>query len=157
MMFTDILWSIATSWLVLGAIGSIFSAALVVGYFPLIKWFPVIGQYVPVARLVVLLSAALLCFLVGFRVSDDRAEAKSLRAELASKQRDIDAATSAREDETKRADEIDAAFKERTKDDATYIAHLEGRPVCTFDDSDFSGLPNNRKPAARAKPPARAK
>lgn len=144
----DILWDIATSWPVLGAIVAVFAASLVVGYFPLLKWFPVVGQYVPVARLVVLLSAALLCFLVGFRVSDDRAEAKSLRLQLEAKQVDIDAANdAARKADAARADLAERAqISEKKVED--YAEQLKRRPnsSCTLTPDDFpAGVPNDRK------------
>ncbi len=65
----DLFWTVATSYVVLGLVGLILLAALVVGYFPLLKWFPVIGSYVPVARLVSTLAMGLLCLLLGFRGS----------------------------------------------------------------------------------------
>ncbi len=47
-------------------------AALVVGYFPLLKYFPVIGPYVPEARFIAILMIALMAFLIGYRISDGR-------------------------------------------------------------------------------------
>lgn len=82
-MFTDWMWWIAYSYVSLAAIGIVLIAALVVGYFPLLKWFPIIGPYVPVGKLVSLLAASLLCFLVGARTADERQEAKQLKAENA--------------------------------------------------------------------------
>lgn len=146
-MLGDLFWNIATSMPVLGGIGLVLGAALVVGYFPLLKWIPTIGQYVPVARMVVLLAAALLCFLVGFRVSDEREEAKSLKLKLAAASIDLTAAHDA-------ADKADAARKESAakataaeKRIADYADKLKKRPnaACTLGDGDFGSVPNNRK------------
>jgi hypothetical protein len=148
-MMGDFFWDVATSYVVLSAIGLILAAALIVGYFPLLKWFPVIGQYVPVARLVVILSAALLCFLVGFRASDERAEAKSLRLQLEAKQTDIDAAN----DAAKKADAARAELAEQAKADqeriADYAEQLKKRPngACTLGPDDFDGMRDDGKRA----------
>ena len=148
-MFADLFWDIATSNIALGIVGVLLAASLVVGYFPLLKWFPIIGQYVPVARLVVILSAALLCFLVGFRVSDDRAEAKSLRLQLAAKTIDLTAA----QDAANQADAARAELAEQAKADqeriADYAEQLKKRPnvACTLGPDDFSdGLPDGQRP-----------
>lgn len=143
----DFFWDIATSSPVLGLIGMVLAAALVVGYFPLLKWFPVIGQYVPVARLVVLIAAGILAFLVGFRVSDERADARLLRATLAAKQLDLDAANEAAEQAQQARDEL---AKKSVSDDeriAGYELQLKSRPKddkggtcgCTLVPDDFSG------------------
>lgn len=147
-MLGDLFWNIATSMPVLGSIGLVLGAALVVGYFPLLKWIPTIGQYVPVARLVVLLAAALLCFLIGFRVSDEREEAKSLKLKLAAASIDLTAAHDA-------ADKADAARKESAakataaeKRIADYADELKKRPnaACTLVPADFArSVPNDRK------------
>lgn len=136
---SDLLWDIATSYPVLGMIGLVFLAALIVGYFPLLKWVPAVGQYVPAARLVVLLSAALLCFLFGFRVSDGRAEAKSLRLQLAAKSIDLTAANAAaQQSDTARQELAAQAISDEVRI-ANYAAELKKRPnaACTLTDDDF--------------------
>lgn len=144
----DLFWDIATSSFILGGVGIVLGVALVVGYFPLLKWFPVVGQYVPVARLVVILTAALLCFLVGFRVSDERAEAKSLRLQLEAKDTDITAAN----DAAQKADAARAELAEQAKADqeriADYAEQLKKRPngACTLGPDDFSDRVRNGRP-----------
>lgn len=139
-MLADIFWNVATSSIVLSVIGFILAASLVVGYFPLLKWFPVIGQYVPVARLVVIISAALLCFLIGFRLSDEREEARSLKMQLAAKQIDIEAA----DDAATKAEQARAELAEQAKADqeriADYAEQLKKRPngACTLTPDDFT-------------------
>lgn len=147
-MMADMFWNIATSSVVLGFIGLILTAALVVGYFPLLKWFPVIGQYVPAARLVVVIAAAMLCFLVGFRLSDEREEAKSLKMQLAAKEIDLTAAQNA----TDQADAARAELAKQARDDqeriADYAEQLKKRPngACTLGPDDFDGVRDRKRP-----------
>lgn len=142
----DIFWDIATSSPVLGLIGLILGAALVVGYFPLLKWFPVIGQYVPVARLVVILSAALLCFLIGFRVSDQRAEAKALRLQLAAKEIDLKAAQNAADEADKAKADLARQAEADQERIERYEAALKARPDggCSLTDDDLRWLRNDK-------------
>lgn len=142
----DLFWSIATTNLTLAVIGALLLAALVVGYFPLLRWFPIIGQYVATARLVAALSACLLFFLIGFRISDDRAEAKSLRLKLAATQIDLGAAN----DAARKADEARAELAQQAEQDqqriSDYAEQLKKRPngACTLGPDDFDGLRNGR-------------
>lgn len=134
-------WDVATSSIVLSMIALLLIAALVVGYFPLLKWFPVLGQYVPVARLASILAAALLSFLFGYKVADDRATTSALRNELAVARIDLAAAHKA-------ADQADAARRELAAQSITdqiriekYAEELKKRPnaACTLTDDDFAG------------------
>ena len=59
---SDIFWTIATSYTALCFDAVLLLAALVVGYFPLVKYLPVIGPYVPVARLIAILAFGLVVF-----------------------------------------------------------------------------------------------
>ena len=79
----SLFWTVATSYVVLGAVGVVLVAALIVGYFPLLKWFPVIGEYVPVGKLVSLLAMGLLCGLLGVRVTSERYDANQAAARAA--------------------------------------------------------------------------
>jgi hypothetical protein len=138
----DLFWSVATSYLVLSSVALVLMAALIVGYFPMLKWFPVIGQYVPVARLAAFVAVAMLCFLVGFRIADEREEAKSLRLELEAKEVDLTAA----EDAAKQADEARQQLAEQSKADQErierYAEQIKKRPngACTLTDDDFDGV-----------------
>ena len=114
----DLFWDIATSSPVLWFVAAVLGAALIVGYFPLLKWLPMIGQYVPVARLVVILTAALLCFLIGFRVADERAETAALRNKVAAQAIDLEAADEA----AKESDKAKAELAEQAKADQERIA-----------------------------------
>lgn len=96
-MFADFIWSIAYSYPVLGILGLLLLASLVLGYIPLLKYFPVIGPYVLVARFAFPLFIAVLFFLVGARFADERQEMKHLAAENARLLNHINAANSANE------------------------------------------------------------
>ncbi len=111
---TAIFWSIATSYIVLAAVGAVLIAALVVGYFPLLKWFPVLGAYVPLGKLVSLLAMGLLCGLLATRMTIERYDAKQAAAKVAILQGRLDALN--------KVAEADAA---RAAEDALYIAALE--------------------------------
>ena len=76
-------WTVATSYIVLGAVGVVLVAALIVGYFPLLKWFPVVGEYVPIGKLVSLLAMGLLCGLLAVRVTSERYDANQAAARAA--------------------------------------------------------------------------
>lgn len=138
----DLFWDIATSHVALTVIGIALVAALVVGYFPLLKWFPVIGTYVPVARLAAFILLALICFLIGFRISDERAEADALRSKLAAASVDLEATQQA-------ANEAEAARVELAKQSqadqeriAQYETTLKARPAdgCALTDDDLRWL-----------------
>ncbi|MBN8987408.1 MAG: hypothetical protein J0H42_04130 [Rhizobiales bacterium] len=152
-MMGDWFWDIATSVPVLGGIGLLLGAALIVGYFPLVKWVPGIGQYVQAGRLVAILAAGALFFLIGFRTSDERAEAKSLRAQLAARQVDIDAAN----DVASKADAARAELARQNEQDQQrieeYEERLKRRPPgngncgCTLVPDDFDRVPDHRRGA----------
>lgn len=150
-MIADLFWNVATSSIVLGVVGLVLAAALVVGYFPLLKWFPIIGQYVPVARLVVILSAALLCFLVGFRLSDEREEAKSLKLQLAAKQMDLEAANEAAQQAQEARTELAKQAEADQERITGYEASLKASKACddTLTDDDRRWM---RHPGTDRKP-----
>jgi hypothetical protein len=155
-MITDIFWNVATSTLALELDAVLLLAALIVGHVPFGKYMPVIGPYVPVARLCALLLALSMCFLLGFRVSNERDVAKNLRAELAAKQADLDIAAKSAADATKRATEIEKASNDRHQEDLAYIESLQNVPACLLDDPDIDGM-RHAAFSGRAKSPRRAR
>lgn len=138
----DFFWDVATSSPILGLIALVLGTALVVGYFPLLKWLPVVGQYVPVARLVVLIAACLLCFLIGFRVSDERAEAKQLRIDLSFKQLELDAQRQTAETAASLRAKAEAKAATLEKKVQDYEDELAKKPAGdgTLDDGDVRSL-----------------
>jgi predicted PurR-regulated permease PerM len=140
-MIGDLFWNVATSAPALGFIGLVLLASLAVGFFPLVRFLPVVGPYVPAARLVALLAAALICFLVGFRVADEREQLQNLRATVAIQSADLENARKSAADEFQRASEIEATANAQHETDAQYIRSLALRPVpaCLLDDGDIPG------------------
>ena len=132
-MMTDWFLDLATSTPALGFNGLVLLVSLAVGFFPLVKYLPVIGPYVPAARVVALLSAALICFLVGFRVSDERAEMANLRAMVAIQKADLDNARKSAAFANARASELEKVADDRRQSDAEYIATLTLAPGCGFE------------------------
>jgi hypothetical protein len=138
-MMGDFFWDVATSFPALGLNGLLLLVAGVVGWFPLLKYLPGIGSYVPAARLVAVLVALLICFLVGFRVADEREEAKNLRATLAAREADLENSRKARADDALRSAAIERGADARSKSDAEYISTLEASSACPFDPGDTGG------------------
>lgn len=126
-------WDVATSDLGLSLLGLVVFAAAVVGWFPLLKYVPAIGPYVPVARLVTVLVSLAIAFLLGFRISDERESMEKLRATLAAREADIAIAAKSRADAERRASEIEAAADAQKQADADYIASLVPADACAFD------------------------
>lgn len=160
-MMGDFFWNVATSFPALGFNGLILLAALVVGWFPLLKYVPAIGAYMPAARLVALLVAALLFFLIGFRVADEREEAKILRATIRTKQADLDNSEKSRADEAARAAAIEREVYAQRETDAEYIRRLEADDACRFDPfgrlRDGAGSGSRSAAGSRAPAPASAR
>lgn len=77
---------------------------------------------------------------VGHYDASSDCKADKIAAQLATKNRDLENAQKAKDDETQRANKIEADANARQKDDADYIATLEGRPSCALDDSDLDGV-----------------
>lgn len=132
-MMSDWFWDFATSLPMLGVDALILIAAVVVGYFPLMKYVPAVVPYVAAARLVALLVAALMFFLIGFRVSDEREEVKSLRATVATQKADLRNAEKSAKDADARAAEIEKDANAGRKQDDDYIARLKSNPDCGFE------------------------
>ncbi|SEN66510.1 hypothetical protein [Bradyrhizobium sp. OK095] len=148
------IWDIMASDLVLSLLGLLLAAAAVVGWFPLLKYVPAIGAYVPVARLVAVLVLIAVSFLMGFRTSDERESMEKLRATLAAREADIAIAGKSATDAAMRANRIEADTDARHQDDAAYIEALEADSACAFD--PFGGVrsrPGNAVNAA-ARPSA---
>lgn len=127
------LWAIATSDLFLSLLVLVLLVAAVVGWFPLLKYLPTIGAYVPVARLVAVLVLVAISFLLGFRTSDERESMEKLRATLAAREADIAIMSKSAADAQRRANELEAAANAQMQTDADYIASLVPADACAFD------------------------
>jgi hypothetical protein len=140
---TDLIWSLATSYLVLSIVGIILLAALVVGYFPLAKYLPVIGPYVEAAKLIAFLLFGLLMFLIATRLSDERAEVKRLKTDLAFSQLQLDAQKQTAEQAQKlreRAERQAAVANQKVTDYEDRLAKSPSGCGCSFDDDDVNSL-----------------
>lgn len=140
---TDLIWSLATSYLALGIIGTILLAALIVGYFPLLKWFPVIGQYVAAGKIVSLSAASVLAFLIGTRLADERAEVKRLKIDLAYSKLQIEAQKASAETAAKlraQAEQQAATLEKKVSDYEDRLAKQPAGCGCAFDDGDVNSL-----------------
>ncbi|WP_426526793.1 hypothetical protein [Bradyrhizobium sp. McL0615] len=147
-MMSEIFRNVTTSGLALGVDGLILAAALVVGFLPFARFLPVVGPYVPAAKIVAVLVAAVICFKLGFRLASEQEEAGRLRATIAAQKADLDNAAKSAADATQRASEIEASANAQHETDAQYIRSLALRPEpgCLLDDGDIpSGL--RKRPA----------
>lgn len=79
----DLFWSVATSYAVLSIIGTALAASFVVGHIPMTGLIPAIAPYVVAARLAAYPTLALLAFLIGVRITDERASLKQAQRDLA--------------------------------------------------------------------------
>ncbi|MGJ4997316.1 hypothetical protein ACQR0Z_23030 [Bradyrhizobium sp. HKCCYLS3077] len=135
-MLSQLFWTVATSDLALAFDGLVLLLSAGVGFVPLGRYLPVIGAYVPAARLLAVLVGLGVAFVCGHRVAGEREMLNSLRATLAIKQRDLDIAAKAAADANKRAAQLQEDFNAQHQDDTGYIASLPARPACEFTDAD---------------------
>jgi hypothetical protein len=139
----DLFWSVATSYLTLSIIGIVLLAALIVGYFPLAKYLPVIGPYVEAAKLIAFLLFGLLAFLVGVRITDERAALKQVKQDLAFSQLQLDAQKQSAETADKLRQEAQQLAEQANQKVTEYEAELAKQPAgcgCNFDDGDVRSL-----------------
>jgi hypothetical protein len=140
---TDLIWSLATSYLALGIIGIVLLAALVVGYFPLAKYLPVIGPYVEAAKLIAFLLFGLLCSLIATRLTDERAEVKRLKTDLAFTQLQLSTQKQTAEQAQKLRELAEQQAAEANQKVTDYEDRLAKSPSgcgCSFDDDDVNSL-----------------
>lgn len=141
-MIDDLFWSMATSTTALSIVAVILIAALIVSHLPLMKMIPAAAPYVILAGFVSYMALADLALCVGFRMSDERAETKRLRIDLAFRETELQQQKATAEDAERIAKEKSAEADElKTKVD-DYEATLSKQPVgaCALDDADIGGL-----------------
>jgi len=134
----DLFWGVATSYFALGLDGLVLAVAFAVGHLPLPWSAAQLAPYVAAARMVAVLVAALLFFMIGFRVSDEREEAKNLRATIAAQRADLENSRKARADDAARASAIAEGAQAQHESDVEYIRQLETDDRCKFD--PFGGV-----------------
>lgn len=132
-MMSEFFWSVTTSGLALGVDGLILAAALVVGFLPFARFLPVVGPYVPAAKVVAVLVAAVICFKLGFRIASEREEAGRLRATIAAQRADLDNAAKSAANANQRAISIEKEADAQRKADDETISKLKLAAGCGFE------------------------
>lgn len=117
-------------------------ASLVVGWFPLIKWFPVIGEWVRTAQLVALLACLALGLIGGYRYADNHAKLKSLQTKLDAAKLDLSTAEDAAAMAHQENIELQMKDQENAERIKQYEQSLKARPNanCTLTPDDFKRM-----------------
>jgi hypothetical protein len=141
-MITDIFWNVATSTPALLIVGTIFVAAFVLAHVPLLSKIPQVAPYVLLAAAIAYLALADLALCIGFRISDERAETRRLKVDLAWRDNEIaqQKASAADAERIAAAKSAEAEVLKAKVDD--YEAKLATQPIgdCALDDADLDGL-----------------
>lgn len=154
---------VVLTWLI-GIVATVGPVAAIIGIiaFPAIA-VPLISRVakaflecVPCMIATAVVLACLGSYWVGHHDAASDCRDEQLQAELRNKQFDLDKAKQAAADEATRATTIEEKANARQKDDADYIARLEGRPACALDDNDL-GLSNDKSRARPKRPAAGAR
>ncbi|WP_316205857.1 hypothetical protein [Bradyrhizobium sp. SZCCHNS1012] len=135
---TDFLWSLSTSNLALGIVGCVLAVALVIGFMPLLSYFPVIGPYGPVAKLVAFLLFGLLCALIDRRSADSREQIATLQKDLAFSQLQLNNSTAAAADKARLDEASKAAAAADDLKAKTYEQWLKTQPASPAGCDDLS-------------------
>lgn len=140
-MLADFIWDVATSNLVLAIVALALLAAFAVAHLPFGKWIPAIAPYVVAATLAAHVLFGLLAFLVGFRISDDREEAKRLRDELAWSDNQLKQQKATAAEAAKLKEEAEARARQAKGELDDYRSKFEGpSAVCAWTDDELSRL-----------------
>ena len=132
-MMGDIFWNVSTSALALGVDGLILAGTLVVGFLPFARFLPVVGPYVPAAKVVAVLVAAVICFKLGFRLASEQEEGGRLRATIAAQRADLDSAARSAANANQRAISIEKEADAQRKADDETISTLKLAAGCGFE------------------------
>lgn len=145
-MMGDWFWDIATSTAVLCLLALIFAVAFVVAHVPTLveRFVPAIMPYTKAAALVQLAAAALLTFLIGFRVADERADNKQLKNDLAYQQLQLETAEATAKDAERLKEEAKAEADEAKGKLNDFRSKYGDQPDagCAFTPDDIDGLRN---------------
>lgn len=148
-MVSDLFWDAATSWVVLGVLALIGVVAFVVAHVPAFasRIYPPVGAYSKAAALVQVLAWAVLCFLMGFRIADERMATRQLKNDLAFKELQIDQAEETAKDAERLKAEADEKAKEAMGQLDDYRKRFGANPdaVCAFTPDDLERLRNLRR------------
>jgi hypothetical protein len=106
---------------------------------------------------VVFVLATTGAYWVGHHQAAQECREADLAAELRNREIDLTIASTARSDETERANKIEANASEQHAKDLQDIADLKKRPpTCIFDDTDAGSVPDDKPGPSGAQPPAGA-
>lgn len=140
----DTFWDIATSGPALGLIAVILLASFAVAHLPTFveRIWPEAYAYAKAASLVQAIAAGLLFFLIGFRVSDERAEREAMKNELAWKDSQIETAEATAEHAKKlKADAEEKAAEAKGKlNDFRSKYGDNPEAICAFTPDDLERL-----------------
>jgi hypothetical protein len=139
----DLFWSVATSDVALSIVGVVLVAALVAGHLPLIGRIPAVAPYVVAARLSAYPALALLAFLIGVRITDERADLKQAQRDLAFSQLQLDAQKQAADTAAKLRADAEVKAEQANQKVSDYEERLAKQPAgdgCNLDDADVRSL-----------------
>jgi hypothetical protein len=137
-VITDLFWTIATSDVVIYALGLVALAALIVTHVPLIRWIPTIDDYLRLAAAVGYLALFLFGLFLGARIADERAENQRLKGELQWSDNQLEQQKATAEEKARLLDEAEARATEANNKVQSYVDTLSKLPaddcVITADD-----------------------
>ena len=139
----DLFWSVATSYAVLSIIATLFLASLIIGFAPLVRFIPGLAAYVMLARVVALFSLAVLAFLIGVRITDERASLKQARIDLAFAELQLDAQKHTAETAERLRMIAETKAAKANQKVTEYEDRLAKQPAgdgCNLDDADVRSL-----------------
>jgi hypothetical protein len=143
-MMADLFWNVATSTTVLVLLAAIAVAAFLVAHVPALveRLVPQLLPYVVAAGLVQLIAASLLMFLIGFRISDERALTKQLKNDLAFSELQVEQQKATADDAERLKAEAEANANEAKGKLDDYRKKYGDRPetVCAFTADDLERL-----------------
>lgn len=145
---TTLFWEVATSTPVLAALAVLLATAFVVAHLSgLITWFwPQAAAYAKAAALLQVITAAALFFLLGCRVSDERAAMAQLQIDVRWSESQLEEQKATAEDAERIAREKAAETDELKGKVAEYEVELETKSkadpgsACVLSDDDINRL-----------------
>jgi hypothetical protein len=136
-------WAIVTSGLAFWIGGIVLMASAVVGWFPLLRWFPVLGAYVPLARAVFVVMLFLVGVCLGHRLADESAALKQAQQDLAFSRLQLDAQRRSADVADKLRADAEAKVATANQKVIDYEERLSKLPEncgCALDDDDVNSL-----------------
>lgn len=143
-MITDLFWNVATSTPVLLLLAAIAAAAFLVAHVPALitRFVPSLVAYTMAAALVLSITAALLMFLIGFRISDERALTRQLKNDLAFSEMQVEQQKATADDAERLKAQAETQANEAKEKLDDYRKKYGDRPeaVCAFTADDLERL-----------------